>query len=313
MTFEGSEKKLEVSVTPEAGNLRSRGEEYWTRLVQSVGAQILSKLNRADCDAYLLSESSLFVWDHKFIMITCGQTRLVQALLDFTKDVAVDHIEALIYERKNEYYPRLQDTDFAADVRTIRQLVPGFAHQFGHTGEHHIFLFHLDRAYKPSRSDVTTELLMNHIGGTGRELFTKPDQSASAIREFLQLDAIFPGYAWDDHVFQPFGYSVNGIKAKRYVTIHVSPQEGGSYASFETNVDFGESLPEVLSQVIQRFQPQSFDVMSFRPDDKSVDFNAPDYWRVNRVQEHLKNGFRVHFTSHYLTHAAIQAAQPYEV
>lgn len=312
MTFEGSEKKLEVSFSSEAGNLRSRGEEYWSRLVQSVGAKILSKLNRGDCDAYLLSESSLFVWDNKLIMITCGQTRLVQALLQITKDFPAEQIEALVYERKNEYYPRLQDSDFAADVELIKQKVPGQAYQFGHTGEHHVFLFHLDRQYKPSRNDVTTELLMNHIGGVGREVFTKSGQTTTAIREFLKLDQIFPDYAWDDHVFEPFGYSVNGIKQKRYVTIHVTPQEGGSYVSFETNVDFGESLVEVLSQVIQRFQPKSFDVMSFRPDDKTVDFNAPDYWRVNRVQEKLKNGFRVAFTSHYLTHAATQSAQNFE-
>ncbi len=313
MLFEGSEKKLEVVVATAAGPLRALGEEFWKSLVESVGAQILSKLSRADCDAYLLSESSLFVWDNKFTMITCGRTTLVSALTGFLKRISVDQIDAIVYERKNEYFPRMQQTDFYSDLDVIQQVAPGFAYLFGHAGEHQLFLYHLDRPFKPSRSDVTSELLMNHIGGLAKDVFTKCNQSAQDIRAHLQLDQIFPGFAWDDHVFEPCGYSVNGIKGKRYVTIHVTPQDGGSYASFETNVDFGESLPEVLSQVLSRFQPQSFDVVTFRPDDKNVEFHAPDYGRTNRIYEHLKCGYRVHFTSHYLVNSAIQSAQPFGV
>ncbi|MGE0763628.1 MAG: adenosylmethionine decarboxylase [Bdellovibrionales bacterium] len=313
MLFEGSEKKLEVVVASEVGDLRTRGDDFWYRLVQSVDAQVLSKLHRADCDAYLLSESSLFVWEHKFTMITCGRTTLVQALPIFLQTVPIDKIEFLVFERKNEYFPRQQKTDFFSDLDTIRRLAPGHAYRFGHAGEHHIFLFHLDRPFKPARGDVTTELLMHHIGGAARDLFGSKGQQIATIRHYLQLDGIFPGYAWDDYLFEPVGYSVNGIKGKRYVTIHVTPQDGGSYVSLETNADFGENLSQVLSQVVTRFQPQSFDVMTFRPDDKQVSFEAPDYWRVNRVEEKLKCGYRVNYTSHYLTHSAVQPSQILEV
>jgi S-adenosylmethionine decarboxylase len=313
LLFEGSEKKLELVVSPEIGDLRQRGDEFWSRLVLSVGARILSKLSRADCEAYLLSESSLFVWDNKFTMITCGRTTLVSALEEFLESVPVEKVDALVYERKNEYFPRLQKTDFFSDLERLRRIAPGYAYRFGHAGEHHIHLYQLDRPFKPARGDVTTELLMYHIGGAAFEIFACENQTEKVIREYLRLEEIFPGYAWDDHVFHPCGYSINGIKAKRYVTIHVTPQDGGSYVSFETNVDFGESLTQVLSQVVSRFQPQCFDVMTFRPDDKNVPVEAPDYWRVNRVEEKLKCGFRVCYTSHYLTNPAVQKAQIIEV
>ena len=61
MFFEGSEKKLEVVVKPEAGSLRQKDESFWKQLVQASRAQILSKISSESCDAYLLSESSLFV------------------------------------------------------------------------------------------------------------------------------------------------------------------------------------------------------------------------------------------------------------
>ena len=77
--FEGPEKKLEMVVTPEHRSLRSLGDEVWRRVVEAAGAQVLSSLCNEECDAYLLSESSLFVYDDWFVMITCGQTTLIDA------------------------------------------------------------------------------------------------------------------------------------------------------------------------------------------------------------------------------------------
>lgn len=313
MLFEGSEKKLEVVVSAQAGSLKALGEDFWRQVVQSSGAQILSRISRAECDAYLLSESSLFVWDNKFTMITCGRTTLTAAVQEFVKKVSTEHIDALVFERKNEYYPRWQRSDFFSDADELHRVMPGLAYRFGHAGEHHIYLFHSEKPFKPTRGDVTTELLMYHIGAPALEVFAVPGQTEEKIRQYLQLETIFPGYAWDDHVFEPSGYSINGIKGKRYVTIHVTPQDGGSYVSFETNADFGESLPLVLAHVVGRFHPLTFDVMTFRPDDKNLVFEAQDYWRVNRVEHRLQCGYRVCYSSHYLTNAATQDAHVLDV
>lgn len=37
----------------------------------------------------------------------------------------------------------------------------------------------------------------------------------------------------DDFVFEPCGYSMNGCDGKGFSTIHVTPEEGFSYASLE--------------------------------------------------------------------------------
>ena len=68
--FEGTEKKLELSVDPSAPSLRRIGQAYWTAVVRRVGADVLSRLTSESCAAYLLSESSLFVFDHHLMMMT---------------------------------------------------------------------------------------------------------------------------------------------------------------------------------------------------------------------------------------------------
>lgn len=313
MLFEGSEKKLEIVTDSSAGDLRQLGRAFWSQLVESAGAQILSVIEKSDGIAYLLSESSLFVWENKITMITCGRTTLTFALKNFLKKIPIEQVEALVYERKNEYDPRAQRTDFMSDIDQLKLIAPGFAYRFGHAGEHHIYLYHLDRPFKPSRSDVTAELLMYHIGEPAKSLFSTGHEDSRAIRDYLKFETNFPGYQWGDHVFNPCGYSINGLKGRRYVTMHVTPQDQGSYVSFETNADLGESLAQVLKHMLDLFRPQSFDLMSFRPDDKKVEFEAPEYRTVTRIFEKLKCGYRVHYTSHYLADLEIQSAHQIEV
>jgi S-adenosylmethionine decarboxylase len=37
----------------------------------------------------------------------------------------------------------------------------------------------------------------------------------------------------DDYVFEPCGYSMNGVEGGTFSTVHITPEEGFSYASFE--------------------------------------------------------------------------------
>ena len=62
MVFEGSEKKIEIVVSDSIGDLRSRGRKYWEKIVSKCNAEIISEVKNDDMIAYLLSESSLFVW-----------------------------------------------------------------------------------------------------------------------------------------------------------------------------------------------------------------------------------------------------------
>ena len=76
MIFEGSEKKFEVIV--KNVNLRTFPLSFWEEMVAACQAKILSSMSNNFYDAYLLSESSLFVTQDRCIMITCGQTRLIR-------------------------------------------------------------------------------------------------------------------------------------------------------------------------------------------------------------------------------------------
>lgn len=87
--FEGPEKLLEVwftpspellppSVSPEG--LKCVSKERWEQMLDIVKCKVLSVLKNEHVDAYLLSESSMFVFPHKVILKTCGTTTLLNGL-----------------------------------------------------------------------------------------------------------------------------------------------------------------------------------------------------------------------------------------
>ncbi|GMF72927.1 unnamed protein product [Aspergillus oryzae] len=60
--------------------LKAVPEEVWKDMLDLVNCQVLSIVSSEDVDAYLLSESSMFVWPHKLILKTCGTTTLLSGL-----------------------------------------------------------------------------------------------------------------------------------------------------------------------------------------------------------------------------------------
>ena len=74
--FEGSEKKAEVVVNSQnLSLLNDISNTFWQELVKCCNAQILSSIENEHCKAFLLSESSLFVWHERFVILTCGVTQ----------------------------------------------------------------------------------------------------------------------------------------------------------------------------------------------------------------------------------------------
>lgn len=65
-----------------------------------------------------------------------------------------------------------------------------------------------------------------------------------------------------DYVFEPCGYSMNAIEGTALSTIHVTPEDGFSYASFEamgyTSKDV--DLPTLVDDVLACFKPAVFSV-----------------------------------------------------
>ena len=71
------------------------------------------------------------------------------------------------------------------------------------------------------------------------------------------IDALCPGALFDPRAFEPCGYSMNAILYKSYYTMHITPEEGSSYASFETNQKL-PSYTSLINNVVRTFRPRRF-------------------------------------------------------
>lgn len=307
MFFEGSEKKVEVVVAESAPSLRTLGRAFWEDIVARCNATILSSISNEHCDAYLLSESSLFVWEHHFVMLTCGTTTLVNSVKTFIDHYEKDQILSVIFQRKNEYQSHLQKSSFAEDVQVLQERISGVAYLMGNLDTHHNYIYHLDKPYEADPNDYTYELLMYHIEGDVADYLRSENQQADTIRSHLQLDALLPGFEIDDYVFEPFGYSMNAIRGHHYVTIHVTPQEDSSYVSFETNLDLSDTNVSVLDRLVSILKPASFDIISFNG---IPHIEANHHQLMKHVEEPLTCGYQMRFYEYMRQQQEACRAQP---
>ena len=305
MSFEGSEKKFEMILNSESQSLRKYS--FYPSLLKKAKTKIVDSFSNSYCDAYILSESSLFVWDHRLTLITCGKTTLSSAVLYLAKQVDRESIQALFFQRKNELFPLNQKTNFENDVIQLRKKFKGRALRFGPLDEHHFFMFHLEQSYLPDSKDHTIEILMYDIQGEVNSLF-KSSVEAEKVRSVLGLESIFPGFTLQDHAFQPQGYSLNALRGEEYYTIHVTPQEPGYYVSFETNM---QNPVEVLNKVIHLFRPLRFDVVAFFPFSHKKEFlcELDGFTKTVFNKKRLDCGFDVYFSA--FSNIKSQAVSPY--
>lgn len=290
MYFEGPEKKVEIGLGPNGRDLRQLPRSYWEARVQEAGAVILSEIGNAHLDAYLLSESSLFVYPDRVVMITCGRTTLVTAaesMLDtFGSDVAY-----LFYERKNEHFPEYQKTAFLQDARRLARRVPSSAWRFGAPDTHQVQMLASDAKIAREQRDRTLEILMHGIHPEAADLFSTRRETSSLDRK-AAFSALLDGFEVDEFEFEPAGYSLNALRGPHYLTIHVTPEDIASYVSFETNLDFGASPQAWVDRVHRVFEPRSLDVLTFSP--REVDGFVLEGYEVNGwTEQKLPCGYRV--------------------
>jgi S-adenosylmethionine decarboxylase len=295
--FEGTEKKFELVVGSPAPLLRELGEEYWRGIARRAGAAVLSRISSDRCDAYILSESSLFVFDRKAVMITCGRTRLHEAVLALLEDVPPETIRMLMYERKNEVFPHRQPTSFFDDVRMLGRRIPGRSYRFGHQDEHHLYLFQMDGSSGGKSEDSTFEILMYGLAPDVRDFFcSAAGGDTGKLRKESGVERILPGFEVDDHLFEPVGYSMNGLRGDSYFAVHVTPEDR-SYASFETNHRPPDGdLEGLIARVLETFKPRAYDLVLFEQG-KPAEVTTHGYRLQANVAQELDSGFNVRFLS----------------
>eukprot|EP00057_Strongylocentrotus_purpuratus_P022936 XP_011677410.1 PREDICTED: S-adenosylmethionine decarboxylase proenzyme-like [Strongylocentrotus purpuratus] len=108
---------------------------------------------------------------------------------------------------------------------------------------------------------------------------------------------LVPDCKIDGFVFEPCGYSMNGLlKDDGYVTIHVTPEKEFSYVSFETNASM-EDYSSLVDRILSTFRPGKF-VMTLFTNEQAACRSSRDtlketlldrYTRHDRQYSEFKN------------------------
>lgn len=308
MIFEGSEKKAEIIIDPSQHSLLDAYDDvFWQAMVSQCNAQILSSISNDTCKAYLLSESSLFIWHDRLLILTCGVTQLVKSVEFFLQAFNKNAIKQVIYQRKNEYFAPAQFSSFGDDIKLLSQHQDGDAYRFGELDSHHNYLFHANHSLSTAKATKTYELLAYQICKQASNKLTASNISKQQIRDYLQLEKLLPGFILDDFVFSPYGYSINAIKAEQYFTIHVTPQAESSYVSISASFN----LIDIVEKLLTILRPNSFDVLSFNEKEFQQSVRKlvkQDYVCQTYVEYALNNSSQVNFATYVVP--KYQASSP---
>lgn len=133
--------------------------------------------------------------------------------------------------------------------------------------------------------DETLEILMSDLDpGIARDFYCDNgkitgSEGGMQVSEKTGILKLYPNAKMDSFQFEPCGYSANGLVEDGYFTIHVTPERGWSFASFETNIPATRShgdhhhqqaiankttstaSPTLIRHVIDIFQPGSFTII----------------------------------------------------
>lgn len=265
-------KKMKKKETRNVG-LRRIPLERLEELLDLVHCTILHKSHHAYLDSYVLSESSMFVSSHRIFLKTCGQTSLLPAvplILELAKTYAgLTEVQELFFSRKELGRPHEQPfphNNFDHEVEYLNEHFSGSAHVFGRPemGQQW-FLYALNKPHNwtAHKEDQTLEILMTDLDPEAMALYymapegETPKDVKKDVTQASGIADLFPGAHIDDFLFDPCGYSCNGILGEGYFTIHITPQSAFSYVSFETDIVL-KDYTALVEAVLRLFRPKNF-------------------------------------------------------
>uniref|UniRef100_H2Z5U5 S-adenosylmethionine decarboxylase proenzyme n=2 Tax=Ciona savignyi TaxID=51511 RepID=H2Z5U5_CIOSA len=319
--FEGVEKLMEIwfsCSSPEGpkkpANLIERSK--WENILTHVRCKILDELKYDGQTAYVLSESSLFVSGERIILKTCGTTLCLQALpyiISLVKEeCGFDTVADFFYSRKNfkkpddQPHPYKTFTDETVYLDTI--LSESASYCLGRMNRDCWYLYTLNHPENTSligvkQADQTLEILMTALCEQTMDKFKLKDESgkerdAEAFTKVIGISDILPNSKINSVLFDPCGYSMNGLLDKgQYWTIHITPESEFSYVSFETNVSM-KSYNDLICKVLSLFKPRTVSMTLFanhysdvetKSWDRFSDTKLPSYRRTDRQVAQLQD------------------------
>lgn len=197
--FEGPEKLLEIWFAPNKHSLphaavhdglRSVPRTHWEEMLDIVKCKVLSTVSSSEMDAYLLSESSMFVFPHKIILKTCGTTTTLAGIPSIMALAAKfarfpENVQPwrVFYSRKSFMFPDLQlhpHRSWEDEVKTLDSVFKnGSSYLVGNLRADHWHLYTTDPdfAHVPNHvesfEDETLEVLMTNLApGNAAQFFT---------------------------------------------------------------------------------------------------------------------------------------------
>jgi S-adenosylmethionine decarboxylase len=312
--FEGPEKRFELdfraSTTTPLEGLRSITREKWQEMLDLARCTILNTTSNDHFDAFVLSESSLFVYPHRILIKTCGTTTLlncVNKMLDYANECNLS-IEFVRYSRKNFLFPHEQKyphTAWEDEVTYLKDIFGrGEGMVMGSQSDEKWYLYLADFSDSPGLPKVkphqikTIEIMMHNLEEDAAEQFirkpgTGDQDKHPAMKKILNEDVVT-----DEFNFTPCGYSMNALDEEAYHTVHVTPESHCSYASYETNARV-RSYTKLITHVFDVFKPGTAQLALFTErsnlvrdsntieKETSPDFTIPGYDILFRVSKSL--------------------------
>jgi len=302
-SFEGPEKRLEVvfRATLSSEGLRRFGREEWQKVLDHAKCTIISNTSNEFFDAYVLSESSLFVYPTKIMLKTCGTTTLLRclpSLFELAGSVQTGP-EYLCFARRNFNFPQRQlhpHTSFESETSYLTSLFPkGHAYVFGSTCGDHWNLFTVDlRETIPAKAkNQTLEIMMSELDKDIMRMFYKcPDRDAKTTTKLSGIADLIPGSINDEVQFEPCGYSLNGLNKEALYTIHITPEDHCSYVSFETNLQLPD-YTDLINHVLKVFNPGKVSVSLYADSISRSKFKSdlPNYQLKCKTKQQLENSY----------------------
>lgn len=200
------------------------------------------------------------------------------------------------YSRKNFNYPGdqafphqsfHQELDYLYSHKNLCERLDGNGYTLGPVTSDHWFVFVADQTIRARSLELDTDRVLNimmfDIDEDVANLFyydnyekkkgeSKEDETKRISHEQTVksgISSLCPGAIFDPCAFEPCGYSMNAILFRSYSTIHITPESGSSYCSFETNQKV-RSYKSLISNVIRTFRPKRF-VMTLMADEAGLD------------------------------------------
>ena len=275
--------------------LRQLSRKDIDKICDRARCTILSSISNQYLDAYVLSESSLFIYPYMLVLKTCGTTtllRCIATLIDLGRKLGLE-IDWVGYSRKNFNFPGdqafphqsfHQELDYLYSHRVLSERLDGNGYTLGPVNGDHWFVFVADHTSRTGALEIDTDRVLNimmfdidenvakffHYDEYERNVDGETkDEEVLRISNEQTIESgikdLCPGAIIDPRAFEPCGYSMNAVLFRSYTTIHITPESGSSYASFETNQKVG-SYKALISNVIRTFRPKRF-VMTLMADE----------------------------------------------